>query len=232
MINQKCGTSIWVLFCGRWGHPHSTTDIPPSTLVWGRLPRGPLAVLKDTMTGKMELSLNLGKTAGFKTKSRDGTELCHRTCWKSSRLWHDIIWGPQKSLFKLGNWYWFWPQILLTVSFSRDGPVRPSSRIKCRPAHSHLVDMNGAVKHLHADKLRKYHVNVEEISCDTISAGQVNTKCGNDWRLAHCAIIHEEDQDFGDIGIWIPQIQIKLSYCQVKRLTFWGWKGQTAGSTW
>jgi len=31
-------------------------------LVWVRLPRGPLAVVKDSMTGKMELPLNLGKT--------------------------------------------------------------------------------------------------------------------------------------------------------------------------
>jgi len=43
--------------------PHSTTGTPPSMLVWGRLPRGPLAVLKDAMTGKTELPLNLGKTA-------------------------------------------------------------------------------------------------------------------------------------------------------------------------
>jgi len=60
-------------------------------------------------------------------------------------------------------------------------------------ADSYLVDMDGAVKYLHADKLRKYHTNVEEISCDTISAGQMNTK------VNHCAIIHEEYQDFGDI---------------------------------
>jgi len=32
-------------------------------LAWGRVPRGPLAILKDTMTGKVELPLNLGKTA-------------------------------------------------------------------------------------------------------------------------------------------------------------------------
>ena len=43
-------------------------------------------------------------------------------------------------------------------------------------AHSYLVDLNGAVKHLHADKLRKYHINVDEISCDTLSVGQINTK--------------------------------------------------------
>jgi len=31
-------------------------------LAWGRVPRGPMAILKDTMTNKMKLPLNLGKT--------------------------------------------------------------------------------------------------------------------------------------------------------------------------
>ena len=35
---------------------------------------------------------------------------------------------------------------------------------------------------------------MNEISCDTLTAGQINT------RINHCAIMHEEDQDFGDIG--------------------------------
>jgi len=35
--------------------------VPPWLLAFGRLPRGPLAVLKDTMVGKTELPLNLGK---------------------------------------------------------------------------------------------------------------------------------------------------------------------------
>ena len=33
-----------------------------------------------------------------------------------------------------------------------------------------------------------------EISCDILTADQINT------RINHCAIIHEEDQDLGDIG--------------------------------
>ena len=43
--------------------PNETTGVPPALLAWGRVPRGPLAILKDTMTGKVELPLNLGKTA-------------------------------------------------------------------------------------------------------------------------------------------------------------------------
>ena len=35
---------------------------------------------------------------------------------------------------------------------------------------------------------------MDEISCHTLTAGQINTI------INHCAIIHEKDQDFGDIG--------------------------------
>ena len=35
----------------------------------------------------------------------------------------------------------------------------------------------------------------DEISCDILTSGQINT------RINHCAIIHEEYLDFGDIGI-------------------------------
>jgi len=62
-------------------------------------------------------------------------------------------------------------------------------------AHSFLVDLNGAVKHLHADKLMIYHINVDDISCDILAAGQINT------RINHCAIIHEEDQDLGTLEL-------------------------------
>ena len=33
----------------------------PALFAWGCVPRGPLAILKDTMTGKVELPLNLRK---------------------------------------------------------------------------------------------------------------------------------------------------------------------------
>jgi len=41
---------------------NSTLGVPPFLLDYGRLPRGPLAILKDTMTGKTELPLNQGKS--------------------------------------------------------------------------------------------------------------------------------------------------------------------------
>jgi len=42
--------------------PHETTGLPPWVMVYGKLPRGPLAVLKENWSGQRELPLNLGKS--------------------------------------------------------------------------------------------------------------------------------------------------------------------------
>ena len=64
-----------------------------------------------------------------------------------------------------------------------------------KSAHSYLVDTNGSVKHIHADKLRKYHIVVEEIVCETVLAGHGQTN------INHCAIIYDDDNEFGDLEI-------------------------------
>jgi len=53
--------------------------------------------------------------------------------------------------------------------------------------HSYLVDINGTVKHIHADKLRKYHIGlqVNEVICDTVTTGHEQT------RVNHCAVIYD-----------------------------------------
>jgi hypothetical protein len=42
---------------------NATTGVPPYTLLFGRLPRGPLAVLRDSWQGDIELPVGLGKSA-------------------------------------------------------------------------------------------------------------------------------------------------------------------------
>jgi len=59
--------------------------------------------------------------------------------------------------------------------------------------HSYLVHINGAVKHIHADKLRKYHIQVSEVICDTVTTGHEQT------RINHRAVIYDEDSDFGSV---------------------------------
>ena len=41
--------------------PSETTGVPPRVIAFGHLPRGPLAVLKETWSGEIDLPLDLGK---------------------------------------------------------------------------------------------------------------------------------------------------------------------------
>ena len=61
--------------------------------------------------------------------------------------------------------------------------------------HSYLVNINGTVKHIHVDKFRKYHIQVHEVICDTVTAGHEQT------RINHRAVIYDEDSDFGSVYV-------------------------------
>jgi hypothetical protein len=47
----------------------------------------------------------------------------------------------------------------------------------------------------HANQLRKFHMRVNEVCCDSFAVG-VNPELSY---INSCAVIHEEDSDFGDI---------------------------------
>ena len=57
------------------------------------------------------------------------------------------------------------------------------------------MDIDNSLKHIHADKLTRYHIAVDKIVCDTVSAGYAQT------RINHCAVIYDNDQDFGEIDV-------------------------------
>jgi len=57
--HKKLGYILWALR----EIPNETTHVAPWILVHGFLPRGPLAILKETWAGERELPLDLGKTA-------------------------------------------------------------------------------------------------------------------------------------------------------------------------
>jgi len=56
--------------------PNETTGVPPWVMVFGHLPRGPLAILKESWCGGKTLSLNLGKsTTDFLNDLRQKLEI-------------------------------------------------------------------------------------------------------------------------------------------------------------
>ena len=57
-------------------------------------------------------------------------------------------------------------QVLILISDSTSSKVfsrwlGPANVVEKRSPHSYIVEYNGVCRHLHADKLRKYHVSVQ-----------------------------------------------------------------------
>ena len=56
--------------------PNNTTDVAPYTLLYGRLPKGPSAILKDSWAGELELPPNLGKSmAAYLQELKENREI-------------------------------------------------------------------------------------------------------------------------------------------------------------
>ena len=81
--------------------------------------------------------------------------------------------------------------------------VGPATVIEVKSAHSYLVEINGARKHVHADKLRKYHVCVNEVVCQPSSWSVVNVNV----EVKQCAIVYDRDSEFGEISVVEPKSQ-------------------------
>ena len=68
-----------------------------------------------------------------------------------------------------------------------------------RKSHRIVIfwEYNGVSRHLHADKLRKYHVSVQEISARPLQGhNEVNEA-----KVEHCAIIYDEDKHFVEVEV-------------------------------
>ena len=44
----------------------------------------------------------------------------------------------------------------------------PGTIVEVRSPYSYIVDVDGVHKHSHANKLRKFHVRVDSVTCDSL----------------------------------------------------------------
>ena len=65
----------------------------------------------------------------------------------------------------------------------------------------YLVEIINAVYHIHANRLRKYNVRVDEVNCSYASLPIVDSCIVNE---CNCAVIYERDSDFGTINTVEP----------------------------
>ena len=204
--------------------PNETTRVPPALLAFGRVPRGPLAILKETWCGEREFPPGLGKgPLEYLKELHESLEIAQHYAEshtqraqqryaerynRRSRDKHFAV-GDEVLILK--------PDSTASRVFSRwKGPAKI---ITVKSPYSYIVELDGVTHHLHANDLRRYNVKAEEISYDSAAfesdSSAVKLKPQEDGEIcvsfcealnfqpslhvATCAIIHEEDEDFGQV---------------------------------
>jgi hypothetical protein len=72
----------------------------------------------------------------------------------------------------------------------------PATVVEIKSPHSYIVEIDGARQHVHANKLRKYDVRVDEVVCNSLTV--------SDASVHSCSVIFDHDTDFGDVEEFIP----------------------------
>jgi len=189
--------------------PSELTGVPPWVLVFGHLPRGPLSVLKETWSGEVDLPLDLGKNVTeFMRDLRN--KLCvaqdyarsHSDRAQARYASHYNLRSKDKQ-FVLGE------QVLLLTPNTTASKVYsqwkgPATVVEVKSPYSYLVELDGARHHVHANKLRKFHVRVDEVIFEPVFDEEVN---GYTLEVGTCAIIYDSDKDFGSVAVVDPPLK-------------------------
>jgi len=128
--------------------PNQVTGVPPWLMVFGRLPRGPLAVLKENWTGLRELPLSLGQTTvEYLNELRQNLEIASSYATEhSKREQHRYIsrynLRAREKSFDVGE------QVLILIPDSTSSKVfsrwqGPTKVIERKSPHSYIVELNG-----------------------------------------------------------------------------------------
>ena len=141
----------------------------------------PLSLGQTTVEYLSELRQNLEIASSYATE--------HSKHEQQRYVSHYNLRAREKS-FHVGE------QVLILIPDLRSSKVfsRWQGRAKIierKSPHSYIVELNGVNHHLHADKLRKYHVSVQKISAKPLQKDAENHEA----KVEHCASIYDDDKD-------------------------------------
>lgn len=178
-------------------------------MAFGHLPRGPLAVLKESWNGEVDLPLDLGKNVTeFMRDLQDKLQVAHEYakshCDRAQERYtaHYNLRSKDKH-FTVGE------QVLILSPDSTASKVYsrwkgPGTIVQVRSPYSYLVELDGARHHVHANKLRKFHLRVDEVIYEPIVVEE-ELNCQS-VSVDTCSIIYERDVDFGPVSVVEPPI--------------------------
>ncbi|GFQ67418.1 gag-Pol polyprotein [Trichonephila clavata] len=161
--------------------PNTTTGVSPFRLLYGREARGPLAILKSSWAGEIHLPTNISQSAAdylqeMKIKMEKAAESASLTAAQKQKSYGDYF-NKRSSVknFSIGE------QVVLLIPDSSNKIYArwtgPGEIIQHHPPHSYKIKLpDGAVRHVHVNKIRKYHP-----------------------RALAVGVIFEDDHEFGEI---------------------------------
>ncbi|GBM61394.1 Retrovirus-related Pol polyprotein from transposon 17.6 [Araneus ventricosus] len=162
--------------------PNTTTGVSPFRLMYGREARGPLAILKSSWAGEVHLPTNVTPSAvdylqEMKIKMEKAAEKASLVAADKQKSYSEYF-NKRSSVraFNIGE------QVVLLIPDSSNKLYArwtgPGEIVEHHPPHSYKVRLaDGTVRHVHANKIRKYHP-----------------------RSLAVGVIFEEDHDFGEIN--------------------------------
>ena len=186
--------------------PNESTGVPPWVMTFGHLPRGPLAVLKETWIGETDIPLDLGKNVvDFMHDLRDkltvAQDYAKSHCERAQARYtsHYNLRSKDKH-FTVGE------QVLVLSPESTASKVYsrwkgPAKVVEVKSPYSYIVELDdGRRQHIHANKLRKFNVRVDEVVLD----GEISNPTV---AVDTCAIIYDNDVDFGSVAVVDPPVK-------------------------
>jgi len=198
------GAALWSLRETK----NQTTGLPPHLMVFGYLPRGPLAILAETWSGERNMPIDISVSADkYLSDLHDKLQVASdfaddnsireqnryvRTYNKHARDKHFVV-GEQCLILQKDD-----------TSSSMFAKWRgPAKIVEVKSPYSYIVSLDGHEHHLHANKLRKFRVRADTVTCDNVM--YINPDCANEVTGCNqCAIIYDADTDFGDIIVADP----------------------------
>ena len=184
--------------------PNETTGVAPWLLAFGQLPRGPLAVLKETWCGEREFPLDLGKTPFEYLKDLHKKLEIAKSYAEAHTKREQTRYANRYNLRSRDKHFNVGDKVLILQPDSTTSRLHskwkgPATVVEVKSPYSYIVELDDRRYRLHANQLRQFHVKTVQINFDTRALTQPYIMEKEAFTVATCAIIYDQDQDFGDI---------------------------------
>ncbi|GFQ65751.1 retrovirus-related Pol polyprotein from transposon opus [Trichonephila clavata] len=148
--------------------PHALTGVSPYQLVYGRLPSGPMTILKEFWTGEREIPTGAARSVEeylkqLQKKLQDAHEIASENSAKNQeRMTSHYNLRTREKSFSVGD------EVLILMPSSTykllNTWIGPAKVVKLTRPHSCLVRMeDGNTRELHVNKLRPYISRVDHV---------------------------------------------------------------------